>query len=155
MVKQRFYLDTSVWYGIGAKEFKFDTGVLFNMILKKRIVSLYSKYVTEELEGASSEVRAFFRVWPSELKAKVNITSDIFKLADTYMSEGVVGNASSNDCIHIAAATIRKANILVSWNFKHIVNVKKIKCYNDINMDFGYPTLKIRSPREVTYYEED
>jgi len=38
-----------------------------------------------------------------------------------------------DDCIHIATATIYKVDILVSWNFKHIVNVYWIRAYNSIN----------------------
>lgn len=69
------------------------------------------------------------------------------------LSRKVVGATSFNDCIHIATATIHRADILVSWNFKHIVNVYRIRGYNSINLRMNYPTLEIRSPKEIVDYE--
>jgi hypothetical protein len=57
------------------------------------------------------------------------------------------------DCRHIALATINKADVLVSWNFKHIVNLKRIREYNSINLREGLHTLEIRSPKELMEYE--
>jgi hypothetical protein len=64
----------------------------------------------------------------------------------------VVGETSFDDCVHIALATIHKADILVSWNFKHIVNIYRIRGYNSINIRQGYATLEIRSPKDVIEY---
>ncbi len=60
-----------------------------------------------------------------------------------------VGKTSMDDCIHIAVATLSEVDILVSWNFKHIVNVCRIRGYNSVNLRLGYSTLEIRSPREI------
>lgn len=65
----------------------------------------------------------------------------------------MVGNKSRADCYHIAIATILKVDLLVSWNFKHIVNIGKIKGYNAVNMLNDYRTLEIRSPREIFDYD--
>ena len=70
------------------------------------------------------------------------------------INEKVVGKTSREDCLHIALATIHKADILVSWNFKHIVNVHRIRGYNSVNLKMGYSTIDIRSPKEITSYEE-
>ncbi len=82
---------------------------------------------------------------------KSNIESA--QLAKRYIEEGVVGLTSYVDCLHIALATIQNANILVSWNFKHIVNVARIIGYNSVNMAEGYKPIDIRSPRELINYE--
>jgi hypothetical protein len=74
-------------------------------------------------------------------------------LATTYIEEKVVGKTSYDDCLHIALATIHKADYLASWNFKHIVNVDKIRGYNSVNIKLGYKTLEIRTPRELIKYE--
>ena len=50
--------------------------------------------------------------------------------------------------------SINAVDILVSWNFKHIVNVKRIRGYNAVNMKLGYPTIGIRSPKEIIYNED-
>lgn len=54
-------------------------------------------------------------------------------LADKYISEKVVGLTSLEDCRHIALATINRVDVLASWNFKHIVNLERIKGYNSVN----------------------
>jgi hypothetical protein len=64
----------------------------------------------------------------------------------------VVGKTSRADCQHIAMATISKADILVSWNFKHIVNLDRIRGYNGINYQNGYMMVEIRTPKEITRY---
>lgn len=66
----------------------------------------------------------------------------------------VVGETSYTDCLHIALATIHSADILVSWNFKHIVNVIRIIGYNAVNHKEGYKQIDIRSPRELLSYED-
>jgi hypothetical protein len=55
--------------------------------------------------------------------------------------------------LHIALATVADADILVSWNFKHIVRFDKIRMFNAANMEQGYKALPIHSPREVTTHE--
>ena len=76
-------------------------------------------------------------------------------MATKYIAEKVVGQTSYADCLHIAIATINRADFLVSWNFKHIVNVQRISGYNSINIKNGYKQLEIRSPREFEKYEND
>ena len=80
---------------------------------------------------------------------KVEVTPEAIKLAQSYVDEKVVGETSLDDCIHIATATLSKVNMLVSWNFKHIVNIYRIRGYNSINIRLGYPTLEIHSPKEI------
>jgi hypothetical protein len=75
-------------------------------------------------------------------------------LATKYIEEKVVGKTSFDDCLHIATATLYKADILVSWNFKHIVNVYRIRGYNSINLRMNYSPLEIRSPKEILEYED-
>lgn len=89
-------------------------------------------------ENAPREVRAFLETIPNNLKNKVELTELAVKLADTYIEEKVAGKTSIEDCFHIALATINKSDILVSWNFKHIVNVFKIRGYNAVNVKFEY-----------------
>ena len=57
------------------------------------------------------------------------------------------------DMTHIALATIAEVDAIVSWNFKHIVRLEKIRLFNAVNVELGYRALSILSPREVTTYE--
>ncbi len=76
-------------------------------------------------------------------------------LADKYIEAKVVGKTSRADCQHIAIATLCKADVLVSWNFKHTVNLDKIRGYNGINYQFGYNMIEIRTPKEIMSYENE
>ena len=83
----------------------------------------------------------------------MNVTEVVERLANTYIEEKVVGQTSYADCTHIALATINKADILASWNFKHIVNIDRIRGYNSVNLKLGYPILEIRTLKEIFKYD--
>jgi hypothetical protein len=55
-----------------------------------------------------------------------------------------------NDMLHIAIAAVGEVDALVSWNFRHIVRLEKIRLFNGVNLELGYKLLAIYSPREVT-----
>jgi hypothetical protein len=153
-MKQRFYIDTSVFGGMFDEEFKTETNLLFKKVKSGEVVCVYSNLTESELSNAPEQVRMFFESLTELEKEKVTITPDALKLAQTYIEEKVVGETSLDDCIHIATATINKVDILVSWNFKHIVNVYRIRGYNSINLRLGFANLSIHSPKEIVDYEE-
>lgn len=153
-MKQRFYIDTSVFGGMFDKEFDTETKLLFDKVKQGEIICVYSNLTESELSNAPEKVRAFFESIPDNLKEKVTVTPDVLLLAETYVKEKVVGETSLDDCVHIATATINKVDLLVSWNFKHIVNVYRIRGYNSINLRLGYPSLNIHSPKEIVGYED-
>ena len=153
-MKQRFYLDTSVFGGVFDWEFEELTLQLFERIKLGKVVCMYSELTETELLDAPDKVKKFFKELPKENMEKVQINDDILYLATKYIDEKVVGQASLDDCIHIATATFYKADILVSWNFKHIVNVYRIRGYNSVNLRMNYQSLEIRSPKEIIDYED-
>jgi hypothetical protein len=113
-------------------------------------------YLTEsELSKAPELIKNFFQNLKDEHKEIVNVTPEALQLAQTYVKENVVGQTSLNDCIHIAVATLTRVDVLVSWNFKHIVNVYRIRGYNSVNLRLGYATIDIRSPKEIVGNEND
>lgn len=79
------------------------------------------------------------------------LNEESIELANAYLKDGVVAENSLSDARHIAVATVGKVDVLVSWNFKHIVNINRIRLINSVNLKLGYPMLEIRSPREVLY----
>ncbi len=91
----------------------------------------------------------------ADLTEFIETNEEAIDLASEYIVENVVGQTSYADCLHIALATINRADFLVSWNFKHIVNIERIRGYNSINIKNGYKQLEIRSPREFEKYEDD
>ena len=113
---------------------------------------MYSSVTESELLNAPLQVQKLLLTIPDYLKKRVDLTEEAVLLADAYIEENVVGKTSREDCFHIALATINKADILVSWNFKHIVNVIRIRGYNAVNLKLGYSQIDIRSPKEIIGY---
>jgi len=154
-MKTRLYFDTSVFGGVYDEEFEEISTLLFEKVKLGQIICVYSDLSETELKNAPENVRNFFINLPKENTEFIEVTEEAYLLADKYMAEKVVGQTSADDCRHIATATINKVDILVSWNFKHIVNVYKIRGYNSINLRCGYSQLDIRSPQEIVYNEDE
>lgn len=154
-MQQRFYFDTSVFGGIFDIEFQEETALLFEKVRVGQIKCVYSNLTESELSNAPERVTNFFDNLSFECKEKVLVTPDSLILAQTYIAENVVGESSMDDCLHIATATIHKVDMLVSWNFKHIVNVYRIRGYNSINLRLGYSNLDIHSPKEIVNYDNE
>lgn len=149
------YIDTSVIGGYFDVEFEKETKILFQAIFDNRLDVVYSSVTEDELINAPEQVRNLLSTLPETNKTRIELTEEVVMLADTYIAENVVGKTSREDCFHIALATIHKADVLVSWNFKHIVNVIRIRGYNAVNMKLGYQTIDIRSPKEIILYENE
>ena len=152
---QRFYFDTSVFGGVFDIEFDEPTLQLFEKVKTGEIICIYSDLTVGELDNAPQKIREYFDELPKEYLELVRMTDESLDLAREYVAEKVVGQTSFADCVHIALATIHKADILVSWNFKHIVNLDKIRGYNGINYQLGHAMLEIRTPKEIINYETD
>ncbi|MCD4819580.1 MAG: PIN domain-containing protein [Candidatus Cloacimonetes bacterium] len=151
----KYYIDTSVFGGYFDSEFERITKKLFSKIEKEKIIILYSEMTESELLPAPKKVQSFVRGLSFESIEYIEISEEAIQLADKYINEKVVGKTSRDDCIHIALATIHKADVLISWNFKHIVNLCKIRGYNSVNLKLGYSIIEIRSPKEIINYEEE
>lgn len=154
-MKQRIYIDTSVFGGYFDEEFTEHTIPLFERIENGEFILLFSTVTQDELESAPVNVKELVTKIRADITEYVDITDEAVDLAAEYIKEKVVGQTSYADCLHIALATIYRADFLVSWNFKHIVNIQRIRGYNSINIKNGYRQLEIRSPREFEKYEDD
>jgi len=154
-MKQRIYIDTSVIGGYYDEKFKDDTRALFGRLKNREIAFILSDILELELTNAPQRVRELLSKFPTSIYEYVSITEEVVKLADTYVYEKVVGETSITDCRHIAMATVCKADVLASWNFRHIVNLDRIKGYNSVNLRLGYHLLEIRSPKDLLHYESE
>lgn len=154
-MKQRIYLDTSVFGGYFDDEFEDHTIPFFERIKSGEYIVLFSSVTQDELELAPENVKVLVKSLRIDLSEFIDTTEEAIDLATEYIAEKVVGKTSFADCLHIALATISRADFLVSWNFKHIVNVERIRGYNSINIKNGYRQLEIRSPREFEKYEDN
>lgn len=148
-MRPRYYLDTSVFGGVFDCEFENESRAVFEKINSGQIICIYSGLTESELKRAPEEVRTFFQSLEEENLERVEINDAVLQLARKYIERKVVGETSFDDCVHIALATINKVDILVSWNFKHIVNETRISGYNSVNLLLGYNSVTIRSPRAI------
>jgi hypothetical protein len=139
--------------GVFDEEFEEESLLLFEKVKLGKIICVYSELTEKELGKAQEKVRDFFNSIDKANLEKVTILPESFKLGQLYIDEKVVGPTSLDDCIHIAMATLHKVDLLVSWNFKHIVNIFRIRGYNSVNLKMGYASIEIRSPKEIIGYE--
>ena len=151
----RIYLDTSVFGGYFEPEFELWTKILFDKIHKGDFQVIFSRLTDIELKPAPERVRNLANSLPEIAIEFIDVSDQALELASQYLQENVVGKTSQSDCIHIALATLHHADVLVSWNFKHIVNFRRIRGYNAVNYKFGHRILEIRTPREILEYEDD
>jgi hypothetical protein len=150
----RVYTDTSAIGGCLDPEFSEASKQLFEQFRSGKLILVLSDLTLLELERAPPAVRAVLDGIPAEHREESAFTRDASKLAERYIEARVIGGSMRTDAQHIATATVHRVDVLVSWNFKHIVNLPRIHGYNSVNLREGYPLLEIRSPREVIGYGE-
>lgn len=152
-MKPLIYVDTSVIGGYYDKEFYYDTRLFFDRIFNKEFIIHLSDISDAELSLAPEKIKNLKNRIPKDCLKYIELDDNSKILAETYMKEKILGKASFNDAYHIAIASVHRLDVLVSWNFKHIVNYDKIKFFNSINLKLGYPMIDIRSPKELINYE--
>ncbi len=151
----KVYTDTSAIGGCFDEEFKeWSTALIQEFKLGKKLIVL-SDLTLQELEFAREEVRDKVKEIPTKHQIVIGITDEAIELAETYINEGALTIKSYNDALHIALATLNNADVLASWNFKHIVNLNRIRLYNSINLKLGYRMIEIRTPREILELTND
>ena len=150
----KFYVDTSVWGGYNDQEFANWTQPFFEQARKGKFIIVLSDVTLGELHNAPELVRELPTTIPQKFLEIVSVTEEHLALADKYVKEGALTSKFHSDAQHIAISSIYKVDSLVSWNFKHMVNFFRIQQYNSINLKYGYSTIDIRTPKEVTYEEE-
>lgn len=137
------------------KEFESPSLRLIESFKTGEAIIVVSDLTLLELELAPAEVKGILENIPDGNKEYIELQEEARELARRYIAEGVIGPGKIVDAQHIAMATISHVDVLVSWNFKHIVNLQRIHGYNSVNLRHGYPLLEIRTPQEVTQYEND
>ena len=145
---KRVYVDGCAIGGL-FNQYAAQTKPFWDAVQSGDIVVIVSDMLKYEVGHAPQCVREFFNSLPESQIEQVALTDESDALAKRYIAENVVGPTSLDDCRHIALATLVKADALVSWNFKHIVNAARIRGYNSVNMKLGYAQIDIRTPYEV------
>ena len=148
-------MDTSVFGGTDDIEFAEASRSFFRQVERGRFVLLLSQVVLNELQPAPPAVRQVLETLPAEHIERVEVTLEVLALADAYIAARALTEAWREDAIHVAAATVARANLVLSWNFKHIVNFQRIQGFNSVNLANNYGLIDIRSPLEVGDGNED
>ena len=155
MKKLRIYVDTSVIGGCFDPEFKLWSEALVEDFRDGRYTAVMSDVTATEVAPAPQFVKSLHQELldlPVEL---VRVDDDAVSLVQRYIERSVLGNRFLNDMLHIALVTIAEVDVLVSWNFRHIVRLDKIRLFNAVNLEQGYKPLTIYSPREVISHEKE
>ncbi len=151
-MKRRIYTDTSAIGGCLDEEFRAPSLKLFERFHEGLDTLVLSALTLAELEGAPTRVLEVVQAIPRGSVEEVDFSSEAAELAKEYILAGVIGTAHIEDAQHIALATVSRVDALVSWNFKHIVNLDRVRGYNTVNFRHGYILLEIRTPQEVLRY---
>lgn len=146
----RIYVDTSVFGGCYDPEFEIWSNRIIDFFIKGKYKAVISEVSVFELKYAPSEIRRVLSKIPKSNLEIVRLTDEAVRLSNLYIKEKIVTEKSLADTQHIAIATVQQVDLLVSWNFKHIVNFDKIRLYNAVNLKYGYKILEIRNPRDLT-----
>jgi len=150
----RVYADTSVYGGVFDEEFQTVSRAFFDEVRSGRFAIVVSDIVREEVFGAPHPVRILF-AQISDLAELAEVDEEVLDLRSAYLGAGIVGHKSLADALHVAVATVSRCDVIVSWNFQHIVNWEKIPLYNEINKAKGYREIAIHTPQQVIRYENE
>ena len=149
MKQLHIYVDASVVGGCEDTEFQDDSLALWKHFITGRYMMLLSEHALRELAGAPKPVLNRLREIPRGHRVTLVDNNEADELAEAYLEHGILGPGSRSDALHVALATAAGADVLVSWNFKHIVNLGKIRIFNAVNLEQGYGQIEIRSPKEL------
>jgi len=151
--KKKYYFDTSIFnfmFADDAPDKKEITEILFEILPNQSEGIFISEEVAREM-GRSSEPRK------TQMENLVRKTSpqiletdlEVELLAGRYIKEGIIPEKYRGDAIHIAVAVINEIDVIVSWNFQHIVKLKTRTEVNGVNKLLDYSEIEICSPMEV------
>ncbi|MCG3130716.1 MAG: hypothetical protein FLDDKLPJ_01488 [Phycisphaerae bacterium] len=110
---------------------------------------LVSDVLVREVRRAPRHVSALLESLPRESIELLEISPESEALRDAHLRAGVLTPNSAEEAHHVALATVARADLIVSWNFKHIVHFEKMRGFNAVNLREGYSTIEIHSPKEV------
>lgn len=152
-MRPRIYINNSVIGGYYDDEFLVDTRQFFDRVRQKDFWVNISEITRIELLLAPEKVRNVINLIPPDCLIELEFSDEAKHLGEHYIGERILSEASLNDAYHIAIATVNRLDVVVSWNFRHIVNLDKIRMFNAANLRLGYPQIDIRTPKELIRYE--
>lgn len=153
--KKLTYVDSSVFGGVHDEEFSEPSELFFEQAAAGKFLVLVSQITLDELADAPPKVQDVLEDLPPSAIREVAVAPEALELAEAYVDRGVLTRQWLDDAIHVAVATASSADLILSWNFRHMVNYDKIRKFNSVNLFLGYKQVDIRSPLEVIYGDEN
>ncbi len=155
MKKPQLYLETSVWnyyFADDAPEKRETTLRFFDKIRQGEYEIFISDIVVEEIGRADdSKKRSLLNIIAEYSPTRLIISEEVAELAQQYISEGALPASKIEDAMHAAVATVFEVDALISWNLKHLANLKKMELINAVNIKAGYfKRLELITPMEVS-----
>lgn len=150
----RIYLDTSVIGGCHDTEFATWSNGLMKDFRLKNYLPVLSQLTLDEISKAPQPVQKSLTVLMDYEPEILEISEEALQLSEKYLERKILTPKFRDDALHIALASLANVDVLVSWNFRHIVHYDKIRLFNAVNIENGLKSIDIYSPREVTNYEE-
>jgi predicted nucleic acid-binding protein len=151
----RVYVDTSALGGCFDREFEPWSKGLLEDFRSGHFRPVLSEVTAAEVIDAPEPVREVYADLLNLGAEVLPVTPEALSVRASYLERGILGTRFENDMLHIALATIAEVDVLVSWNFRHIVRLDKIRLFNEVNIELGHKALTIYSPREVTIHGRD
>lgn len=149
MKPMRVYMDTSVFGGYHDKEFASASRRFFDCIANGRVIPLLSEALVRELEAAPDPVRQLLQHMMAGNWEPVELGQEATLLAQAYVQAGIVTEKYADDALHVALATVARAAVLASWNFRHLVNPTRIRAFNGVNTAHDFQHILIMTPADV------
>lgn len=158
MGKLRVYLDTSAISHLlqeDVPEKMADTRQLWEMF-RAGMYEVYLSTVTlEELKGCSEPKQSQLFDYLGLIDyTLVQIDDNVADIAQQIIEMGILTKKSYDDCQHIGAAIVSECDCIISWNFKHIVNIKTIRGIRAITNLKGHKPIEILNPSVLLESEE-
>jgi hypothetical protein len=149
------YLDTSVVGGYFDDEWKDATQEMFRLADLGLYHLVASVVTATEVMGAPTNVQGHFANIFADPAQLLELSDEAETLAQSYIAAGVVTPKYLDDARHIAIASIHALPIVVSWNFKHLANIKREAGFNAVNLLQGYPQIRILTPLQLLNEPDD
>ena len=145
----RIYIDTSVFGGYFDDEFSLTSRRFFDAVFGGQVISLISETLVAELARAPEHVQDLLGRTIQARSERLVLTSEAIALRDAYLKGEVITPKYADDALHVAQATLARADVITSWNFRHLVNPTRIKEFNGINLSQGYGLIVVMTPAEL------
>jgi len=145
----RVYMDTSVFGGYLDQEFEADTRGFFQALAQGKMAALISEVLVRELEYAPEQVRALLRSVMEQAYEPLTVSEEAVRLSQAYVRAGIVGERFADDALHVALATLARADVIASWNFRHLVNPVRERAFNGVNIASGYGLISMMTPAGI------